>query len=151
MPGDPRRLGREASLRPPLVGLVEAAPAALREEHEQERQPGEHEDAFEPRQQPAPRPHDSRPALDVGRNPDLMPFGLEQRRLEPLGPAELLDVLSLRRAAARASRRIPLAQPGEEELHLERGEGEEGDPGRDRAAQHRHEEPREHERDRRDP
>ena len=149
--GDPRRLGGEARLRPPLVGLVEAAPAALRQQHEQQHEPGEDEDAFEPRQQVPARADDARPALDVGRHPDLVALGLEQHRLEPLRPAELLDVLGQRRAPALAARRSALAPAGDEELRLERGEGEEGDPGRDRVVQRRHEEPGEHQRDRRDP
>ena len=148
---DPPRLGGEASLRSPLVGVVEAAPAALREQHEEQHEPGEDEDALEPGKQAAARPHDARSPLDVGRHPDLMALRFDQHRLEPLRPAELLDVGGLRRASARAARRIPLAQPAEEELNLERGEGEEGDPGRDRAAQHGHEEPRQHERDCPDP
>ena len=148
--GDPRRLGRETRLGPPLVLLVEAAPAALRQEDEQQHEPGEDEHAFEPRQQASARPDDPRPALDVGRHPDLVALGLDEHRLEPLGPAELLDVLGQRCAPALAARRFALAPAGDEELHLERGEGEEGDPGRDRAPQQRHEEPREHEHDGRD-
>ena len=141
---------RRASVRRWSV-CVEAAPAALRQEHEQQHQPGEDEHAFEPRQQVPARADDARPALDVGRHPDLVALGLDQHRLEPLGPAELLDVLGQRRAPALAARRFALAPAGDEELRLERGEGEEGDPGRDRVVQRRHEEPGEHQRDRRDP
>ena len=48
--GDPRRLGRQQRLRLVAIGLVETAPAAVRQRDEQEEgEDGDHRDAFEPR------------------------------------------------------------------------------------------------------
>ena len=157
MARDPAGLRREAGFRlRPVVG-VEPVPASARNQHEQdERERRDDRNAFEPAQRRARRPRRRRRldvlfALGAFGQPDVSPVDLDQDRLEPLLAAELLDVALLREPSALRRRGSPITKAADEKVQLERGEGEEGHPGRDPVAQAGHEEPRQDQRDRRDP
>jgi hypothetical protein len=134
---DPAGLGREKLLGACLLGVVQAAPAVVGHEHEQDDgDRREHGEPLErPEQPPRARASPGRVRLDLGRDPDLVAADLDQRRLEPLLAAELLDVGLLRSPSPRWPRRAPLSQPGQEEVRLQREEGEERKPGRNPAPQ----------------
>ena len=142
--GDPSGFGREERLRARLLGLVEAAPAPARHEHEQDHgDRGEHGQPFErPEHPPWPRARPRCIRLDLGRDPDLVPADLEERRLEPFLAAEVLDVGLLRGLRPRGAGGAPRSRrPATRKFDSSARSAKNGSQGGTHLPQLGHEEP----------
>jgi hypothetical protein len=158
---------RQQPLRAYLLARVDAVPAAVGEQDEEEDGGrGDDHDALQPRPQRLRRPRPQRRRLQRrlaaahplarlldqlvellvaqprGREPDVAAVDLDEHRLEPRVAAEVAEVDVLRRAPAPGSRPRPLPQARHEEVHLERDDAEERQPDRDHVLELRQEEPR---------
>ena len=149
VPGDSPGLGGKERFRLLPIGPIEIAPVAVRDEHdEDDAEDGEHGETFESGKKAPPGLGRlprllwlSLVGLDLGGHPDVPPIDLDDHGLQPLLAAEVGEVGLLRAATARRRRGSPLAQAGDEEVQLERREGEEWEPERDRTLELRNEEP----------